>query len=199
MKSKKGFELNCASASGHSATESVMPCPNCGEDVDTSEAEGHGTGTVVCPHCEKKFHPATLTMESKSADVPIARACLEAMKARGMNPTLDQIVETVRLEHGVILDRREAAMQIEGRRQGYSSTSGKAHLASCNASEASAKARTGEGDHTAARDAHEAAAKSHMDAVLYHGKAVRFHEEKIKNSAVEISEPEDNDEPEAGD
>jgi uncharacterized Zn finger protein (UPF0148 family) len=141
MKKKKTFEIQCASASGHSATESVMPCPNCGEDVDTSEAEGHGTGTVVCPHCEKKFHPATLTIESKSADVPIARACLEAMKARGMNPTLDQIVETVRLEHGVILDRREVAMQIEGRRQGYSSTSARAHLASCAAAEASANVR----------------------------------------------------------
>ena len=195
---KKGIELCCASATSHSES-TTMPCPHCGESVDTSECEGHGTGTVVCPNCEKKFHPATLTMESRSADVPIARACLEAMKARGMNPTLDQIVETVRLEHGVILDRREAAMQIEGRRQGYSQTSGRAHLASCNAAEASDKARTGEGDHTAARDAHEAAAKSHMNAVLYHGKAVRFHEEKIKNQAVEIHEPEDDDEPEAVD
>jgi hypothetical protein len=197
MKKKKTFEIQCASASGHSATESVMPCPNCGEDVDTSEAEGHGTGTVVCPHCEKKFHPATLTIESKSADVPIARACLEAMKARGMNPTLDQIVETVRLEHGVILDRREVAMQIEGRRQGYSSTSARAHLASCAAAEASANVRNAAAGcnlnelHTTALEAHETAAKAHMDACIFHGKAGKWHSEKIKNAAVEISEPED--------
>jgi len=148
---KKGFEIQCASASGHATDET-----------------------------------------------PLARRCHDALKASGQNPTLDDVIEAVKKEHGVILDRREAALQITAHRQGYSSTSGRAHLASCNAAEASAKARTGEGDHTAARDAHEAAAKSHMNAVLYHGKAVRFHEEKIKNQAVEIPEPEDDNEPEAG-
>jgi hypothetical protein len=92
---KKGFEIQCASASGHATDET-----------------------------------------------PLARRCHDALKASGQNPTLDEVIAAVRQEHGVILDRREASLQIMGHRQGYSSTSGRAHLASCNAAEASAKART---------------------------------------------------------
>jgi hypothetical protein len=134
---------------------------------------------------------ASAHSHSVTEEIPIARRCHDELKATGRNPTLDEVIEAVRHQHGVILDRREASLQIMGHRQGYSSTSGRAHLASCNAAEASDRARTGKGDHTTAHDAHEAAAKAHMDACLYHGRAMAYHEKKVENQSVELDEPAD--------
>jgi hypothetical protein len=138
-------------------------------------------------------------------EVPLARRCLDALKADGKNPDLDELTEAIFQRHGIRLNKFEVARQLDARRQGHSKTSAKAHDASCKAAEASDRARNiGEGDdpaelHACAQTAHEEAARAHWTAVHYHGRAATYHGEKVKNSAVEISEPEDNDEPEAGD
>jgi len=124
-------------------------------------------------------------------EIPVTRQVLNALIAAGKNPDLDELTEAVFQQHGVRLSKVEAARQLAGRRQGHSGTSAKAHELSSAASEASDRARTGEGDHTTAHDAHEAAAKAHMDACLYHGRAMAYHEKKVENAAVEIPEPAD--------
>jgi hypothetical protein len=147
---------------------------------------------------------ASASSHSVAEEIPLARRCLDAMKADGKNPDLDEVIESVFQQHGVRLSKVETARQLDGHRQGHSGTSAKAHDASGKAAEASARVRTAvEGDdpvelHTAAQTAHEEAARAHWAAVHYHGRAATYHGEKVKDAAVEISEPEDNDEPEAG-
>jgi len=144
---------------------------------------------------------------SHSADtdeIPVARQALNTLIASGnKNPSLDEVIECAGREHDIRLSKVEAARQLDGHRQGHSGTSAKAHELSSAASEASNKARTSKGDpvelHTAAQTAHEKAARAHWAAVHYHGRAATYHAEKVKDAAVEISEPEDGNEPEADD
>jgi len=142
---------------------------------------------------------ASAHSHSVTEEIPIARRCHDELKATGRNPTLHEVIEAVRQQHGINISKDEAARQLDGHRQGHSKTSAKAHELSSAASEASNKARTSEGDpvelHTAAQTAHEEAARAHWAAVHYHSRAATYHGEKVKDAAVEISEPEDGDEP----
>jgi hypothetical protein len=141
---------------------------------------------------------ASASSHSANADeTPVARQVLDAMKAAGQNPDLAELAEAIFQRHDIRLSKAEVARQLDGRRQGHSGTSARAHLASCAAAEASANVRNAAAGcnlnelHTTALEAHETAAKAHMDACIFHGKAGKWHSEKIKNAAVEISEPED--------
>jgi hypothetical protein len=143
---------------------------------------------------------ASATSHSANADeTPVARQVLDAMKATGQNPDLDELAEAVFQKHGIRLNKLEVARQLDGHRQGHSGTSAKAHDASCAAAEASDKARNlGEGDdrvelHFAAQTAHEEAARAHMKAWIYHGRAADYHKGKVLNQSAALNEPEDDE------
>ncbi len=140
---------------------------------------------------------ASASSHSVAEEIPLARRCLDAMKADGKNPDLDEVIESVFQQHGVRLSKVEAARQLDGHRQGHSGTSAKAHDASGNAAEASDRVRTAaEGDdpvelHTAAQTAHEEASRAHMQACLYHSRAAGYHGKKAENQSAELDEPAD--------
>lgn len=140
---------------------------------------------------------ASASSHSVAEEIPLARRCLDAMKADGMNPTLDELTEAVFQKHGIWFSKAEVARQLDGHRQGYSGTSARAHDASSKAAEASDRVRTAAEDddvtelHTVAKDLHEEASRAHMKAVIYHSRAAGFHSEKVKNQSVELDEPAD--------
>jgi hypothetical protein len=133
-------------------------------------------------------HPDT----DEIPEVPLARRCLDAMKADGKNPDLDEVIESVFQQNGVRLTKLEAARQLDGNRQGLSSTSSLAHTASCKAAEASDSANeSGDGgDHETASVQHAEAAAAHKRSMDYHLKAEKYHTAKAEGEPAEPLEAE---------
>jgi hypothetical protein len=147
--------------------------------------------------CCASAHSHSVTEEIP--EVPLARRCLDALKADGKNPDLDELTEAIFQRHGVRLSKAEVARQLDGHRQGHSGTSARAHDASGKAAEASDRVRNmAETDdpaelHACAQTAHEEAARAHMKAWIYHGRAADYHKGKVLNQSAELNEPEDDE------